>query len=126
MSKELMSAFTYDVFCINNRRMAALEELRSKMDSIAKDEKRITEQLLSAASPEAREFLRQTTVIEDLFVYGLAIRKIHFGVYAGLDDVATIKRVLKSLHSAWNCAVSVDIVNADGGRVEVKFRATTY
>lgn len=116
--------FMYDVWIVNHRRMAALEELRNKLDTIAEDGKRLKERLLAAAPSTAREFLKESTVIEDLFAYGLSDRKIDVGEYEGMDDCATIKRILKSLHTAWSGAVSVDIVHAEGGRVEVKFHAT--
>ncbi len=123
MGKRQMPNFSFEVWSINHRRMAALEELRFKMDVIASDAQRLKQRLLVAASPGAREFLEQTTIIQDLFAYGLSELKIDVGDYDGLNSCASIKRVLKNLRMAWSGAVEVEIGHAEGGRVEVKFRA---
>lgn len=126
MGKNKEPGFCFEVFSLNQRRLSALRELRITMDAIAEDEKKLEGRLLAVASPEARQFLGETTIIDDLFAYGLADRKIDVEEYPGMDTVASIKRVLTGLRDAWQNVVSVEFDRGEGGRVEVKFRAIGF
>lgn len=120
------SKFAFEVAMVNHRRMAALEEMRLKMKAIENDESLLKERLIAAATQWVRKFLLQTTIIDDLFAYGVSNRKIHVGEYEDLDDCRTIVRMLKSLDHSWKKAVSVKIGRTEGGLVEVEFRAIGY
>ncbi len=126
MGKNKEPGFCFEVFSLNQRRLSALRELRITMDAIAEDEKKLEGRLFAVASPEARQFLGETTIIDDLFAYGFADRKIDVKEYPGMGTVASIKRVLAGLRDVWQNAISVEFNRGEGGRVEVEFRAIGF
>ena len=114
----------YDVYFLNRSRMAAQEEYRQKMETIAQQEKRIEAILLAVAPPTARRYLKESLIIQNLFAYGKAERKIVFGECPGMGSLARVKKAMRELGKAWKGVVDIKLCTPESHRVEVKFSAT--
>lgn len=106
-------------------RTAVLTEIAKRVSQMTREEGAFQSMALDLIeAPKTRRYIEESTIVENLFEYGQASRKLRFPGEVALyfESTTEVRARMSQLYDYWRGSVDINCDGSDGSMVEITFR----